>query len=52
LAKPPFEKSLTRFKLRYFEVVSTIVVLILFTDFAFHEIRPIVSAIYHYFHAP
>jgi hypothetical protein len=52
LPKPPFEKSLVRFKLRYFEIVSTVVILILFTDFAFHEIRPIIKAMWDFFHSP
>lgn len=47
-----FETSLVRFKLRYFETVSTIVVLVLFTAFAFHEIRPVIEAIWRFFHVP
>lgn len=48
---PGFESSLLRFKLRYFEIVSTLVVLVLFTAFAIHEIRPFIKAIWDFFHA-
>ena len=54
MSKPrvDLDKSLVRFKLRYFEIVSTLVVLVLFTSFAFHEIQPVIMAIWRFFGTP
>jgi len=47
-----YDQFLTKFKLRYFETVSTITVLILFTAFVVHELRPVIASIWAALHGP
>ena len=47
-----YGEVLLRIKLHFFETVSTIVVLALFTQFALRELRPVIMSIRSLFHAP
>jgi hypothetical protein len=47
-----YPELLAQIKLYAFETISTIVVLVLFAQFALHEIRPAINAIFNYFRSP
>jgi hypothetical protein len=47
-----YPELLAKIKLYVFETISTVVVLALFTQFALHEIRPAINAIFSFFRSP
>ena len=47
-----YPELLAQIKLCAFETISTIVVLVLFAQFALHEIRPAINAIFTFFRSP
>lgn len=47
-----YPELLAQIKLYVFETISTIVVLVLFPQFALHEIRPAINAVCSLFRSP